>query len=46
MPPDSIGERLYDAKLYLNTGEVLAWTVVIVLISLVCERLIPGGDVR
>ena len=46
LPPDSIGERLYDAKLYLNTGEVLAWTVVIVLISLVCERLIPGGDVR
>ena len=46
LPPDSIGERLYDAKLYLNTGEVLAWTVVIVLISLACEKLIPGGERR
>ncbi|MGI6183846.1 MAG: ABC transporter permease [Candidatus Fimadaptatus sp.] len=43
LPPDSIGERLYDAKLYLNTAEVLAWTVVIVVISLACEKLIPGG---
>ena len=43
LPPGSIGERLYDAKIYLNTGEVLAWTLVIVLISLACEKLIPGA---
>ena len=43
LPSGSIGERLYDAKIYLNTGEVLAWTLVIVLISLACEKLIPGA---
>lgn len=38
LPSFSIGERLYDAKVYLNTPDLFAWTVVIVLISLVFER--------
>ena len=29
----SIGERLYDAKIYLQTADLLAWTVVIVAMS-------------
>ena len=29
----SIGERLYDAKIYLQTADLLAWTVVIVALS-------------
>lgn len=35
----SIGERLYEAKVYLNTPDLFAWTVVIVLVSLVFEKL-------
>lgn len=36
----SIGERLYRAKLYFETGELLAWTAAIILISTALERLI------
>lgn len=36
----SIGERLYRAKLYFETGELLAWTVAIILISTALEKLI------
>lgn len=36
---NSIGERLYEAKLYLNTEELFAWTIVIVIISAVFEKI-------
>ena len=39
IPDGSIGEQLYMAKVYLNTPDLFAWTIVIVLISLVFERL-------
>lgn len=39
LPDGSIGERLYEAKVYLNTPDLFAWTVVIVLVSLVFEKL-------
>lgn len=39
MPAGSMGERLQQAKVYWETSDVLAWTVVIVIISLVFELL-------
>ncbi len=33
LPKNSIGEQLYAAKLYLNTPNLFAWTVVIVALS-------------
>ena len=36
----SLGERLYDAKIYLQTADLLAWTVVIVALSALFERLV------
>lgn len=39
IPSGSIGEALYNAKVYLNTADLLAWTVVIVLISVASEKL-------
>lgn len=39
-PAGSIGEKLYEAKLYLMTKELLAWTVVIILISIVFEKAV------
>ena len=39
MPLKSIGERLQQAKVYLNTKDLLAWTLVIVIISLLFEKL-------
>ena len=39
MPEGSIGEQLQQAKIYLNTPDLLAWTVVIILISLGFEKI-------
>lgn len=39
-PIYSIGERLYMAKIYLETGELFAWTVVIIFLSFVFERMV------
>lgn len=35
----SIGERLYDAKIYFQNPDLLAWTIVIVLLSVCMEKL-------
>ena len=34
-----MGEALYYAKVYLNTVDLFAWTVVIVLLSVGFEKL-------
>ncbi len=39
VPDHTIGERLYMAKIYLETGELFAWTLVILGVSLASERL-------
>ena len=39
IPKNSIGENLYNAKIYLDTPDLFAWTVVIILISLIFEKL-------
>lgn len=38
VPAHSIGERLYMAKIYLNTDSLFAWTLVIILLSLFFEK--------
>ena len=40
VPSGSIGERLYEAKLYLMTKELLAWTIVIIIISAIFEKAV------
>ncbi len=37
--PHSIGRHLYDSKLYLETAELFAWTLVVVVLSLLIEML-------
>ena len=39
IPDGSLGEKLYEAKIYLNTPELFAWTAVIVAVSVVMEKL-------
>lgn len=39
IPLGSIGERLYMSKILLETAELFSWTFVIVLVSMVCERI-------
>ena len=38
-PEGSVGEALYYSKLFLNTADLFAWTVVIVLLSIIFEKL-------
>lgn len=39
MPNDSIGENLYNAKVFFDTPALFAWTVVIICISIIFEKL-------
>lgn len=39
-PTGSIGGKLYEAKLYLMTKELFAWTIVIIVISILFEKLV------
>lgn len=36
----SIGERLHEARILLSSADLIAWTVVVVAVSHVCERLV------
>ena len=40
MPSGSIGEKLYQAKIYLETPDLFCWTLTIVLLSVGCEKLL------
>ena len=39
LPKGSIGERLYQAKIFLDTPDLFAWTLVIIFASLLCEKV-------
>ena len=42
LPDFTIGEHLYDAKVYLDTPDLFAWTVAIVAVSVALEALVTG----
>ena len=46
MEANAFLEALYNAKILFSTAELLAWTVVIVLLSLAFERLFLWGLAR
>jgi NitT/TauT family transport system permease protein len=37
MPPDTIGKMIGEAKIYILTEEVFAWTLTIILLSILIE---------
>ena len=39
LPEHSVGEHLYMAKIYLETADLFAWSLVIILVSAVSERV-------
>lgn len=39
LPTGSVGEKLYNAKVYFMTADLFAWTAVIVAVSVVFEKL-------
>ena len=48
-PMGSVGERIYQSKVLLETADLFAWTIVVVAASAACERLfvwvLEGGRV-
>ena len=40
IPTGSVGEALYQAKIYLNTADLFCWTILIILISFGFEKLV------
>ncbi|MGL6197699.1 MAG: ABC transporter permease [Lachnospiraceae bacterium] len=42
-PKGAIGEKLYYTKIYLDMPALFAWTLVIVIISILFEKIIIGG---
>lgn len=40
LPKNSIGTNLYESKLYLQTSSLFAWTAVIVILSMIIEKLL------
>jgi NitT/TauT family transport system permease protein len=40
IPDGSIGEMLYQAKVYLESADLFAWTLVVILISVLFERAV------
>ena len=39
LPSKSIGEQMYLSKLYLMTDELLAWSIAIIIVSVIFEKL-------
>ena len=35
----SIGQKLYDAKIYFQNADLLSWTLIIILLSVAGEKL-------
>ena len=38
-PAKAIGKQIYDSKIYLETVDLFAWTIVVILMSVMLEKL-------
>lgn len=43
VPKNSIGQKLYESKLYLETTDLFAWTVTVIVCSLIIEKLLGAA---
>lgn len=39
IPDGSMGEKLFESKVYLMTADLFAWTLAVILLSWVCEKV-------
>lgn len=39
IPDGSMGEKLFESKIYLETADLFAWTLAVILFSWLCEKL-------
>lgn len=40
IPKPSIGANLYNAKIYIETADLFAWTIIVILLSMFMEKII------
>lgn len=40
LPEWAMGTELHEAKIYLDTGKVFAWTLIIIVISSICAKIL------
>ena len=43
VPAHSIGKMIADSKLYMETIDLFAWTLVVIMISLVIEKVLVAS---
>ena len=43
VPKNAIGTQLYHAKIYLETDALMAWTLVVILLSMLLEKLLKAA---
>lgn len=43
VPKHSIGKMIFESKLYLETTDLFAWTIVVIIISLAIEKLLMAS---
>ena len=43
LPAIAIGKQIFESKLYIETVDLFAWTLTVIIISLIIERLIKFG---
>lgn len=43
LPAIAIGKQIYESKLYIETTDLFAWTLTVIIISLIIEKLIVFG---
>lgn len=46
VPKNAIGTQLYNAKIYLETDSLMAWTLVVIILSMVLEKLLKAAFER
>lgn len=46
VPRAAMGTQLYQAKIYLETDGLMAWTVAVIVLSMAAERLLRGAFER
>jgi NitT/TauT family transport system permease protein len=43
LPKMAIGTAIYDAKIYLETVDLFAWSLIVILISIILEKLLSAA---
>lgn len=46
VPKRAVGSRIYEAKIYLETDSLLAWTLTIILLSVLLEAILKKAAAR